>query len=98
MENRYSIRKLNQAYFAFYGTYADTAASVSPIGEQLVRFRSFMPDVGTFVRTVSGVSSYDEFLELLSELEKEGNLAIKWKSHLALIDATHSSRNLSFAF
>lgn len=70
VENRYSIRKLNQAYFAFYGTYADTAASVSPIGDQLVRFRSFMPDVGTFVRTISGVSSYEEFLEMLSELEK----------------------------
>ena len=70
VENRYSIRKLNQAYFAFYGTYADTAASVSPIGDQLVRFRSFMPDVGTFVRTVSGVSSYEEFLEMLGELEK----------------------------
>ena len=73
VENRYSIRKLNQAYFAFYGTYADTAASVSPIGDQLIRFRSFMPDVGTFVRTVSGVSSYEEFLELLSELEKTRN-------------------------
>jgi hypothetical protein len=67
--NQYSIRKLNQAYFAFYGTYADTAASVSPIGDQLVRFRSFMPDLGMFIRTVSGVSSYEEFLEMFSELE-----------------------------
>ena len=69
VENQYSIRKLNQAYFAFYGTYADTAASVSPIGDQLVRFRSFMPDVGTFIRTVSGVSSYEEFLGMFNELE-----------------------------
>ena len=32
VENGYPIRKLNQAYFAFYGTYADLPAAVSPIG------------------------------------------------------------------
>ena len=32
VENGYAIRKINQAYFAFYGTYADLPASVSPIG------------------------------------------------------------------
>ena len=31
-ENGYYIRKLNQAYFAFHGIYATTAASDSPIG------------------------------------------------------------------
>lgn len=71
VENGYAIRKINQAYFAFYGTYADTAASVSPIGDQLHRFRSHMPDVGTFLRTVSGVSSYQGFLDMLEMLEND---------------------------
>ena len=71
VENGFAIRKINQAYFAFYGTYADTAASVSPIGGQLSTFRSFMPDVGTFVRTVAGISSYQEFLDTLEALENE---------------------------
>jgi len=31
----YSIRKLNQAYFAFYGTYGDAPTSVSPIGSEM---------------------------------------------------------------
>lgn len=70
--NGHAIRKLNQAYFAFYGTYADTAASVSPIGDQLNRFRSHMPDVGTFVREVSGVSTYQKFLDMLERLESDG--------------------------
>ena len=31
VENGYPIRRLNQAYFAFHGTYAENAASSSPI-------------------------------------------------------------------
>lgn len=31
----YAIRKLNQAYFAFYGTYGDAPTSVSPIGAEM---------------------------------------------------------------
>ena len=62
----YGIRKLNQAYFAFYGIYGESASSVSPIGDQMAEFRSYFRSVGEFVRALSGVSSYDEFLELLA--------------------------------
>ena len=31
----YAIRKLNQAYFAFHGTYGDAPTSVSPIGVEM---------------------------------------------------------------
>ena len=71
VENGYPIRKLNQAYFAFYGTYADLPASVSPIGEQVSRFRELTPDLGEFIARVAGVSDYDEFLRMLRELESE---------------------------
>ena len=44
-ENGYKIRKLNQAYFAFYGAYADkpfSAAGADPVGNdvRLLRARS----------------------------------------------------------
>ena len=59
------IRKLNQAYFAFHGTYADSPASISPIFEQLNTLRAASPSLGDFVREVASISSYAEFLELL---------------------------------
>lgn len=72
VENGYPIRKLNQAYFAFYGTYADLPAAVSPIGDQVKRFRELVPDLGEFLDAVSAISSYEEFLNMLEQLE-EGN-------------------------
>ena len=63
------IRKLNQAFFAFYGTYAESPASSSPIGGQVRRLRDMTPDLGTFLGLVSSVSSYDEFLTLLEDTE-----------------------------
>ena len=71
VENGRFIRKLNQAYFAFHGTYADSPASVSPIGDQLHRFRDLMPDVASFLKAIAGVSSYREFLDDLERLEAE---------------------------
>ncbi|MDE2861624.1 MAG: hypothetical protein OYI31_01565 [Chloroflexota bacterium] len=67
-DNGYYIRKLNQAYFAFHGSYADSAASISPIDGQLRAIREASDSLGDFVRTVASVSSHDEFLKLLAEL------------------------------
>ena len=71
VENGYPIRKLNQAYFAFYGTYADLPAAVSPIGDQVKRFRELVPGLGEFIKAVSEISSYEEFLGALEEMEVE---------------------------
>ena len=67
VENGYSIRKINQAYFAFHGTYADSPASVSPIGEEVERLRGVTGSVGDFIRTMSGFGSYQEFQEYLDQ-------------------------------
>ena len=67
--NGHPIRKLNQAYFAFNGAYAESPASVNPIGGQVRRLRELSPDLGAFMSLVSGVSDYPEFLEILSESE-----------------------------
>ena len=63
------IRKLNQAFFAFYGAYAESPASSSPIGGQVRRLRELTPDLGTFLGLVSSISSYDQFLTLLEDTE-----------------------------
>ena len=63
VENGHSIRKLNQAYFAFHGTYPSSATSVSPIDGQVREFRSAMPDVGAFLIAMSGFASYAEFVD-----------------------------------
>jgi hypothetical protein len=68
-QNGYYIRKLNQAYFAFHGTYSDTpgSGSVSPIGGYLVELRQGSPSLGDFIKTVSGVSSYEELLKMIGQ-------------------------------
>ena len=71
VEKGYPIRRLNQAYFAFHGTYAENAASSSPIAGQLHRFRELSPDLLTFVLRMADISSYPQFLERLEDLERE---------------------------
>ena len=67
-DNGYRIRKLNQAYFAFHGTYADSPASVSPIYDELVQFRQTFPTVGDFIRAIARFSSYAQFKTHLQSL------------------------------
>ena len=65
----YNIRKLNQAYFAFHGSYATGPGSVSPIGEQLSELRRSSPSVKDFLETVAQFGSYREFLEYLESAD-----------------------------
>ena len=67
VSNGYAIRVLNQAYFAFHGTYAESPASVSPIAGQLHELRERTATLGEFVRTVARFNTYDAFLAYLEE-------------------------------
>lgn len=69
VEHGYGIRRLNQAYFAFHGTYAVSPASSSPVAEQLQRVRGQAPDIGGFVRAVARFGSYAELLDYIAEHE-----------------------------
>lgn len=66
--NGHPIRKLNQAYFAFHGTYADSPASISPVYQQLLEVRRASPSLGAFIHRIEKVSSYQEFTALLQQL------------------------------
>ena len=64
-ENGHHIRKLNQAFFAFHGTYAASPTSVSPIGDEVEQLRNATDSIGEFIRTVAGFGSYEEFKDYL---------------------------------
>ena len=71
VEHGYAIRVLNQAYFAFHGTYAESPASSSPIGAQVRRFRAHTDSVGDFVLRIREFSTYQQFLDYLETLPPE---------------------------
>ena len=70
VEEGYNIRKLNQAYFAYHGTYGESPASVSPIYGQLQQVREASPSLAAFVHTLAGISSFEEFTALVQRLEE----------------------------
>jgi hypothetical protein len=55
--NGYYLRKLNQAYFAFHGTYADSPTSISPVGAEIKQLRSESASLKEFLNTVSRMTS-----------------------------------------
>ena len=57
------IRKLNQAYFAFYGTYADRPTSISPIGLELKELRNQSASLKDFLNTVAGMTGRQELID-----------------------------------
>jgi hypothetical protein len=58
----YQIRKLNQAYFALYGSYGDSdaASPANPIPGLLHQLREQSPTIGDFLARVRGITTVDE--------------------------------------
>ena len=71
VNNGYNIRKLNQAYFAFYSSYADSSASNTTIGNELNEFRNYFPDLESYILEITTVSNYEEFKNKLYKLRLE---------------------------
>ena len=65
------FRRINQAYFAFHGSYADTPSSIDPIGPKMELLRKRAGSVGAFVRLARDLGSEDELDELLARQEAE---------------------------
>ncbi|MBN2550036.1 MAG: hypothetical protein JXB15_12810 [Anaerolineales bacterium] len=62
------LRKINQAYFAFYGAYADEpggAAGVTedPIGAAVRALRQASPSLAAFINRMSWMTSYEQLLQ-----------------------------------
>ncbi|MCX6056419.1 MAG: hypothetical protein NTZ74_16205 [Chloroflexi bacterium] len=59
----YMIRRLNQAYFAFYGAYADQPGGASgqdPVGPAVRALRTQSNSLTTFLRRISVMNSFED--------------------------------------
>jgi hypothetical protein len=62
-ENGYLLRKLNQAYFAFHGAYADVpggAAGEDPVGPAVRALREQSDSLADFVNTIAWMTSFEQ--------------------------------------
>jgi len=67
VQEGYYIRKLNQSYFAFHGTYAFDPASVSPVGGQIEELRGYFATLGEFVLVARNLREHEQLIKLLGE-------------------------------
>jgi hypothetical protein len=69
-ENGYPIRKLNQAYFAFYGAYADVPggpAGEDPVGPAVRALRAQSDSLADFLHTIAWMNSYEDLLQAIGQ-------------------------------
>lgn len=65
-EHGYHIRKINQAYFAFYGAYADEPggeAGDDPVGAAVRAFFEESPSLEAFLKQIAWMTSFEELQE-----------------------------------
>jgi hypothetical protein len=66
----YLIRKLNQAYFSFYGAYADSpggAAGEDPVGPAVRALRAQSKSLADFVNTISWMTSFKQLQKAVNQ-------------------------------
>jgi hypothetical protein len=71
-DNGYPIRKLNQAYFAFYGSYADVPvgpAGEDPVGEAVRALWAQSASLKDFLDYMDGLTSFADLQGLLASLQ-----------------------------
>jgi hypothetical protein len=68
-DNGIFIRRLNQAYFAFYGTYGDSPASSAPSGSKIERVWKATNDVGLFLKVMREIRTTGDLDAALARLE-----------------------------
>ncbi len=69
VENGVNLRVLNQAYFAFHGSYGTSAASSDPIGPKIFKLRDVTGDLPAFLKAIRGVTTVEGLDEVLAEWE-----------------------------
>jgi hypothetical protein len=64
----YAIRRLNQAFFAFYGSYADTPGErgEDPVGPAVVNLFDLCPSPAAFLRAVARVASFAQLQQMVA--------------------------------
>jgi hypothetical protein len=70
VDHGYLIRKLNQAYFAFYGAYANTpegAAGQDPVGPAVRGLRSQSATLSDFLKQIAWMNSFSDLQSKLGQ-------------------------------
>lgn len=66
----YDLRRLNQAYFAFHGAYADEpggAAGADPVGAAVRRLWELSQSPAAFLRRMARMNSFDDLQRALRQ-------------------------------
>jgi hypothetical protein len=58
------IRKINQAWFAFHGTYTDSPTSVSPVFSILKKIQEDTENMKEFIDILKNISNYEQLLTI----------------------------------
>ena len=69
-QNGYLLRKLNQAYFAFHGAYADVpggAAGEDPVGPAVRALREKSDSLADFINTIAWMTSFDQLKQAIQQ-------------------------------
>jgi hypothetical protein len=64
----YLIRKLNQAYFAFYGAYADVpggTAGEDPVGPAVTQLRNQSISLSAFLQKIAAMTSFSQLQDAI---------------------------------
>lgn len=74
-DHGYQLRKLNQAYFAFHGAYADepggaAGAAEDPVGEAVRKLRAQSPSLAAFLNRISWMTSFDQLQRAVNQNTK----------------------------
>ena len=67
-DHGYLIRKLNQAYFAFHGAYADVpggAAGEDPVGPAVRALRAQSASLANFINTIAWMTSFQQLQQAI---------------------------------
>ncbi|MGC8857256.1 MAG: hypothetical protein ACP5QU_10740, partial [Anaerolineae bacterium] len=70
LQHGYLIRKLNQAYFAFYGAYADVpggAAGEDPVGPAVRALRAQSRSLKEFVQRIAWMTSFEQLQKAVQD-------------------------------
>jgi len=69
-QNGYLLRKLNQAYFAFHGAYADMpggAAGEDPVGPAVRALREQSATLADFINAIAQMTSFEELQKAIQQ-------------------------------
>lgn len=69
-QNGFLLRKLNQAYFAFHGAYADVpggAAGEDPVGPAVRALRAQSSSLADFINTISWMTSFEQLQKAIQQ-------------------------------